>query len=73
MATKNNPRLNKPQVEPRLYDLDAAAEYLCTTVWFLRQQIWNRRIPFLKLGKKYVFDKTDLDVFVDGQKVAARL
>lgn len=73
MPTKRKPhKLYHPEVDPRLYDLQAAAEYLSASVWFLRQQIWNRRIVFLKLGNKYVFDKGDLDAFVERQKVQAR-
>jgi len=72
LANKTQHKVYRPEVDPRLYDLKAAAEYLSSTVWFLRQQIWNRRISFLKLGNKYVFDRSDLDAFIERQKVAAR-
>jgi len=71
-TNKNQHKVYRPEVDPRLYDLKAAAEYLSSTVWFLRQQIWNRRISFLKLGNKYVFDRGDLDAFIERQKVVAR-
>jgi excisionase family DNA binding protein len=67
---KNHHKLYQPEVDPRLYDLKAAAQYLSSTVWFLRQQIWNRQITFLKLGNKYVFDRKDLDAFIECQKTA---
>jgi excisionase family DNA binding protein len=67
---KKQHKLYHPEVDPRLYDLKAAAQYLSATVWFLRQQIWNRQITFLKLGNKYVFDRKDLDTFIERQKTA---
>jgi excisionase family DNA binding protein len=59
-------------VEPRLLNIKAAALYLSTTVWYMRTLIWERRIPFLKLGNAYGFDRQDLDAFVASQKTAAR-
>ena len=52
-----------PLVQPRLLEIKAAAAYLATTVWFMRSLIWGRRIPFAKLGKRYVFAVADLDAF----------
>jgi excisionase family DNA binding protein len=61
-----------PDVTPRLLNLKSAAMYLSSTVWFLRTLVWNRQISFLKLGNKYLFDKKDLDAFVERQKVGVR-
>ena len=59
-------------VEPRLLNIKAAALYLSTTIWYMRTLIWERKIPFLKLGNAYGFDKRDLDAFITSQKTAAR-
>jgi excisionase family DNA binding protein len=59
-------------VAPRLLNIKQAAAYLAATVWFLRELVWSRRIPFAKFGNKYVFDIRDLDAFVDAQKTQAR-
>jgi excisionase family DNA binding protein len=59
-------------VEPRLLNIKAASLYLSTTVWYMRTLIWERKIPFLKLGNAYGFDKQDLDAFIATQKTAAR-
>jgi excisionase family DNA binding protein len=67
---KKQPALST--VQPRLLDIKAAAAYLAATVWFMRDLVWSRRIPFLKVGNKYAFDRVDLDKFVDAQKIAAR-
>jgi excisionase family DNA binding protein len=50
-------------------NIKAAAAYIGANVWFLRNLIWNREIAFLKLGNRYVFDKKDLDRYVENNKV----
>jgi excisionase family DNA binding protein len=59
-------------VEPRCLNIGEAAAYLAATVWYMRSMIWERRIPFAKRGNKYVFDKRDLDSFIEAQKTFAR-
>jgi excisionase family DNA binding protein len=59
-----------PTVEPRGMNIRAAAAYIGANVWFMRNLIWNRQIAFLKLGNRYVFDKKDLDRYVENNKVA---
>jgi len=61
-----------PTVEPRLLDIKAAAEYLSCKIWFLRTLVWEKQIAHLRLGHRLVFDKKDLDRFVENQKVAVR-
>jgi excisionase family DNA binding protein len=63
---------NSLAIQPRLLNIKAAAAYLSATVWFMRSLVWERKIPFLKFGNKYVFDKQDLDAFVASQKTCAR-
>jgi len=41
-------------------------------VWFVRTLIWEGRIPFLKLGKRLLLDRSDLDAFVGAQKEEGR-
>jgi len=64
---------SEPIVERRLLDIKTAAAYLSSSVWFLRSLIWSRQIPFLKLGNRYLFDKKDLDAFIERQKVPTRM
>jgi excisionase family DNA binding protein len=45
-----------------------AAKYLGCTVWFLRSQVWDQKLPFLKFGNRLVFDKTDLDSYIEKEK-----
>ncbi len=56
--------------EPRLLNVRSAAAYLGATVWFVRSLVWSRSIPYLVLGKRILFDKKDLDEYIDRQKEA---
>lgn len=49
-----------------------AAKYLGATVWFVRSQVWDRKLPFLRFGNRLVFAKEDLDTFIDRAKSNAR-
>ena len=57
--------------EPRLLDIKAAAHYLSTTVWKMRNLVWEKKLPHLRLGHKILFDRADLDKFVEELKSAA--
>lgn len=54
--------------ERRLLTIQAAADYLSTTPWAIRSLIWGRDIAFLKLGKRYLIDRRDLDAWIDKNK-----
>jgi excisionase family DNA binding protein len=56
---------------PRLLTVKAAAAYLSSTVWCLRNLAWERKVPHVRLGARILFDKTDLDAFIESQKVQA--
>jgi excisionase family DNA binding protein len=55
---------------PRLVSIPDAAKYMGCTVWFMRTLIWSRQVPFVKFGKRFLFDLSDLDAFIDSQKIA---
>jgi excisionase family DNA binding protein len=57
---------------PRLLRIKQAATYLGGTEWFVRTLIWGREIPFLKLGKRLLLDRSDLDRYIDSQKERAQ-
>ena len=61
--------MNKPA--PRLLTVQAAAEYLGVTVWFIRNLGWNKALPVIKLGNRWLFDRADLDAYVDRVKAEA--
>ena len=55
-----------------LLDVNQAAELLAVTVSTLYGWVWQRRIPFVKLGRALRFDIADLERFVDQNRVDAR-
>lgn len=55
-----------------LLDVAQAAEFLAVTVSTLYGWVWQRRIPFVKLGRALRFDIADLQSFVDRNRVDAR-
>ena len=58
-------------VVPRLFNVKEAAHYLGTSVWTVRQLGYERKLPGIKLGHKILFDRVDLDAFVQRMKVQA--
>jgi excisionase family DNA binding protein len=48
-----------------------AAVYLGTTVWQVRTLVWSKRLAALRLGHRQVFDRCDLDSFIEQLKKAA--
>jgi excisionase family DNA binding protein len=56
---------------PRLLDVKQAAGYLSCSVWFARGIAWSNACKHVKLGKKILFDKSDLDAYIDRMKEAA--
>jgi hypothetical protein len=68
VATKiQNPALPAP----RLLNVQQAASFLGTTVWFMRKAAWEKRIPYLHLGQRLLFDVRDLENLITGEKVPA--
>ncbi len=57
---------------PRLLPIKAAAAYLSCTIWAVRTLAWNREVASFKIGNRILFDKSDLDRFIENQKVTVR-
>jgi excisionase family DNA binding protein len=58
----------QPQTAPRLLNVQDAASYLGSTVWCVRSLVWDQRIPSIRLGKRLLFDRADLDKFIESSK-----
>ncbi|MBI3671010.1 MAG: helix-turn-helix domain-containing protein [Acidobacteria bacterium] len=56
-----------PTPEPRLLNIKAAALYLSCTVWALRQLVWAKDLPHVRIGRRLLFDRADLDKFVESK------
>jgi hypothetical protein len=47
-------------IEPLFVDIHGAAHILGFTVWAVRNLIWDRKIRYVKRGRKYFFSPADL-------------
>jgi hypothetical protein len=57
--------------EPMLLDIHGAARVLSSTVWSVRQLLWDKQIPYFKIGRRFVIDPADLRAWIQKQKQAA--
>lgn len=48
----------------RWLDVKAAANHVGSTVGFIRGLIWDGSLPYVRAGKKFVIDQTDLDAWM---------
>jgi excisionase family DNA binding protein len=53
---------------PRLLGVREAAAYLGATIWAIRSLAWNREVSSLKIGNRILFDRKDLDSYVESNK-----
>jgi len=63
---------NQPEINPRqrLLRLKDAAHYLSLSPWKLRRLIWEGRLPVVQdcEGSPFLFDRHDLDSYVESHK-----
>ena len=55
--------------EPRLLSQQEAARYLGISYWTVRDLVFRREIPFLKIGRRVLVDRLDLDAYLDRSKI----
>lgn len=60
-----------PRTAQRL-DVQAAAMYLAVSVSTLYGWVWQRWIPFVKIGRALRFDLADLETFIAANKTSTR-
>jgi excisionase family DNA binding protein len=65
---RSRKKADTERIAPRLLNVSDAAIYLGTTVSFMRSLVWNRELPKLVLGQRLLFDRKDLDAFVERRK-----
>lgn len=56
---------------PALIDVRAAAELLGTSERQIRSMVFERRIPYMKIGPKLRFDPAELEDFLDANHYPA--
>ena len=61
--------MTQPSVsEPRLLSQQEAARYLGISYWTIRDLVFRREIPFVKIGRRVLVDRLDLDAYLDRSK-----
>ena len=58
--------------ESKLLNVREAALVLCVSVSTLYGWAWQRRIPFVKVGRALRFEKRDLEKFIQSNRFEAR-
>jgi excisionase family DNA binding protein len=61
--------INEP--EPLLVDIPGAARMLSSTKATIRNILWRREIPFVKIGRRFLIDPADLRAYIARMKTAA--
>ena len=60
------PHANTPA--PRLFSQQDAACYLGISYWTIRDLVFRREIPFVKIGRRILVDRLDLDAYLEQSK-----
>ena len=56
----------------RLVNVQHAAQYLAVSVSTLYGWVYQRRIPFVKVGRALRIDVSDLDQFIESNRIRPR-
>ena len=62
----------QPLTERRLITIQEAAQFLAVSVSTLYGWVWQRKIPFVKIGRALRFEMVDLETFIHSHKYTAR-
>lgn len=54
---------------PRLLGLKTAAGYLSLSYWTVRELIWRGELPHVRVGRRLLVDRADLDGFIERNKL----
>jgi excisionase family DNA binding protein len=55
-------------VDKRWVTVEEAARYLSVTVFTIRNAAWSGELPFIRAGKRNIFDRIDLDRWAESRK-----
>jgi excisionase family DNA binding protein len=62
--------MTQPNVsDPRLLSQHEAARYLGISYWTIRDLVFRREIPPVKIGRRILVDRMDLDAYLDRSKI----
>lgn len=52
-------------ITPRMLSIPQASAYAACAVWAIREAVWSHELRAIKLGRRYVISKDDLDAFLN--------
>lgn len=55
--------------ERRLLSEHEAAQYLGVSYWTLRDLVFRGELPFVRIGRRKLVDRLDLDAYLDRSKI----
>ncbi len=55
-------------VEPRFFSLKDSAVYTSLSYWTLRDLCFLKELPHVRVGKRILIDRSDLDDFLEARK-----
>ncbi len=55
-------------ITKRLYTVSEAAEYLGRSVNAIREMQWAGKLPYIKDGKRILFDIRDMDSWIESHR-----
>ena len=55
--------------EPRLLSQQEAASYLGVSYWTVRDLVFRHDLPHVKIGRRILVDRMDLDAYLDRSKI----
>jgi excisionase family DNA binding protein len=58
--------------ERRLLTIQEAAQFLAISVSTLYGWVWQKRIPFVKMGRALRFDFAEIEQFIDSNRIQPR-
>jgi len=58
--------------DPRYYTAEEAAEYLCLSVSYVQELTARRRMLFIKVGERCIYDRIPLDCWLARRAVLQR-
>ncbi len=66
MTSERSSKYSGPAI--RLYSLDGAASYLSISFWSVRTLIERGEIPIVRMGRRILVDREDLDSWISQRK-----
>jgi excisionase family DNA binding protein len=65
--------VNTLQPSKRLYSEKDTCKYLGRSLWAVREMRYSGKLPFVKDGKRILFDVLDLNAWIDQHKTRLTL